>query len=517
MTTPQTLPVRPDPIADAFLDITVSAVRSVYNANPNVLVYFVEDEYFLSLFEAVRLSGVAVAILPLGGPLPPIKKRRPNEDPMRCIDPEDTVGVIGRPSELVKHLGFFRSVPSINLLFLSIPLLSYTLRIEIWKSPLSCTRYSSFCAPFLRCRHYQKLPLGNFSSLFLTEPIYELKALKASLAALSFRFGKFERVYAGGALSTSACTAFLDATSVNTRQANNILVLFDRTIDMAGIIEVNDTYQGYLEECAQWNGDKSAPAPQALAAMLRRAGGEVEQLPVFMEGDDVFGSVALVSLPDAVRRLTGAVLTSDARQRRIDVHRQLIQACYNFLQVTYALEVFVKVQQRQIDALKYGRFIAFADNGPVLAFRLLSVLRLRELKKEAQSIAEFLAIKFGVGAVARWDQIDRFLLSSARVEPPAPVQSITKEMTSLVSTFATVLLDKWQKNKYPVQPAYCSHPTPIPPGRYRWFVGVLGGMSATELRMMRTVAAKCRKDDKFVFFATSVMTPTAFMKEIVEL
>lgn len=103
------------------------------------------------------------------------------------------------------------------------------------------------------------------SPFFLNEPLCELKALKTSVARLSYRLGKFLRVYAAGTLSTSAATAFLDATTDNPR----------------------------------------------------------------------------------------------------------------------------------------GRFIPRPENGEILAFRMLSILRLQHLTKEAQAVAQLLAVHFSVGAVSR--------------------------------------------------------------------------------------------------------------------
>jgi hypothetical protein len=50
--------------------------------------------------------------------------------------------------------------------------------------------------------------------------------------------------------------------------------------------------------------------------------------------------------------------------------------------------------------------------------------------------------------------------------------------------------------------------------RYRWFVCIVGGMTATELRMMGEAGRRCRREDEFVFLTTGVKSPAQFMDEI---
>jgi hypothetical protein len=53
-----------------------------------------------------------------------------------------------------------------NCSFVSVVLLSFTLKLEIWKSLLTCIWYSSFRAEFLKCRYWITMVLAFFLSFF---------------------------------------------------------------------------------------------------------------------------------------------------------------------------------------------------------------------------------------------------------------------------------------------------------------------------------------------------------------
>ena len=72
-----------------------------------------------------------------------------------------------------------------------------------------------------------------------------------------------------------------------------------------------------------------------------------------------------------------------------------------------------------------------------------------------------------------------------------------------------------KRPNFPVTLNYKSTKSAVPPEKHRWFIFVAGGMTATELRMMRATAKMCRPDDEFVFMTTEVLSPSHFMTNMI--
>jgi hypothetical protein len=362
------------------------------------------------------------------------------------------------------------------------------------------------------------LTVGNFAALFLRQPVYEVKALKTALASLVFRFGEFSRVYAAGRFSLSLAKGFLDATRAKAPPGRNILVLIDRTVDLRGTIELNDSYHGLLEEYGTWDDKISTPQSDVLARMLQLSVADAEQALVFGLYDEVFEQIAFRTLGDAENWMKEMDCVTDNRQKLRDQHGRLLQACTDYFECSLVFDLLQRVQRDVISAMESARILAFSDFGAPLAFRLLSVLRILGKKNEAVAIGELLALKFGIQALAKWDRIDQWLTKNTRIDPQPPIAGMAKDIPSLVSLLATILNDHWKKGKGPLpsDESFCSSPGALPVGRFRWFISVLGGVTPTELAMMRETAKRCRSEDEFVFLMTAVQPPMEFMKEVLD-
>ena len=85
----------------------------------------------------------------------------------------------------------------------------------------------------------------------------------------------------------------------------------------------------------------------------------------------------------------------------------------------------------------------------------------------------------------------------------------------MVSIVSSLIAYTCKRPNFPVTPNYKSTKSAVPPDKHRWFIFVAGGMTATELRMMRAAAKMCRPDDEFVFMTTEVLSPSHFMTNMI--
>jgi hypothetical protein len=290
--------------------------------------------------------------------------------------------------------------------------------------------------------------------------------------------------------------------------------LIDRTADLRGLIELNDTYQGWLEEYGKWDVKLSLPRCDVLGRLLDMTAAQAGKTYVFTAFDDLWSQIALRTLPDALRWLDGTSVLSEKAQAARDQHRLIIGKLQQFIQSSYVFDVLLRVQRNQLPGDASGRLLGFCDWAPAIAFRMLSVLRTRNKAAEATSIALMLAEKFGLEMLANWDMIDNIMAKAARTLPQPPAQNIGWDVPPIVHLLSTVLKDTWRRDRVPVNEHYCSHYSPLPRATFRWFVGVVGGVTATELRMLKEVARRCRSQDEFVFMTTDVKSPMEFMNEV---
>jgi hypothetical protein len=204
------------------------------------------------------------------------------------------------------------------------------------------------------------------------------------------------------------------------------------------------------------------------------------------------------------------------REELRDQHGRLLQACTDYFEHSLVFDLLQQIQRDAISAKKSARLLSFSDFGAPLAFRMLSVLRILGKKSEAIAIGELLALKFGIQALAKWDRIDHLLTKKTRIDPQPPIAGMAKEIPNLVSLLATMFNNHWKKGMGPLpsDESFCSSPGPFSVGRFRWFVSVLGGVTATELAMMRETGKRCRPKDEFTFLMTAVQSPMEFMKEV---
>jgi hypothetical protein len=290
--------------------------------------------------------------------------------------------------------------------------------------------------------------------------------------------------------------------------------LIDRTAGLRGLIELNDTYQGWLEEYGKWNDKLSVPHSDVVCRLLGMTKTQAEQLVAFSGFDDFWNQIALRKLPDALQCLDSTGLQTHNGQAAQAQHRRIIDELRQFIQSSYVFDVLLRVQRNELQGEASGRLLAFCDWAPAIAFRMLSVMRTLGKADEAKSIALMLAEKFGLAMLAKWDMIDNIMAKAATILPQPTAQGVGRDVPPIVHLLSTVLMDTWRKGRVPVSEHYCSHYSPLPQARYRWFVGVVVGVTATELRMMRELPRRCRREDEFVFLATDVKSPMEFMNEV---
>ena len=179
----------------------LTSLKNLKEAFPNIHFYFFEPDYYL-FFKSIAEKNIpdinVVNILSSTT----IKIRPKNLSARQCCDVNDEILYIGRPFQLLQicrsPVVKSRSNP---VIFASIPLYSHSLRIEVWKTPVNFKSFASFSFPFVPFPHYLQIAAGTFKTLFIREPLFELKAMKEILSSLSSIFGRFERV--------SFCKAFV--------------------------------------------------------------------------------------------------------------------------------------------------------------------------------------------------------------------------------------------------------------------------------------------------------------------
>ncbi|OHT01364.1 hypothetical protein TRFO_07605 [Tritrichomonas foetus] len=497
-------------------NVAASALSNLHEQFPDVYFYFVEPEYWSYFYNISQKSNLKVHIIDVMAEIP-ISPRTSSQTPQDFLDPKDKVLYIGRPFSLLQicktQVVMKRQNP---IIFVSIPVYSYSLKIEVWKQPINFTSFSSLCFPFIPFRHYLQLAVGSFKKIFMTEPVYEEKAIKAALSSLMFIFGRFDRVYAVGHFSSSIAKGFLDCHDVQIQPGQNVLVLMDRTVDLLSIIRIHDSYINFLEELGCWNPNEDKMNPTALGKMLGKDPASASKLPIFSDQDDAFETLATQPLHDAMRRVNLTDIKNSKVENLAKYHTTVMQKISEFIVQGYLLDLVLKIQRRLVDPIKYGRCVPLSPDGPSLAFRMLSILHFYGMNDEAKSIGRLLAAKFGLPMFSRWNQLDEIAMKSARIDPPPQIKSINPILSSIVSLFGHIVADTWKRPNFPVHESYLSTQTALPDGKHRWFVGVIGGMSSTELRLFKKVAKICRPDDEFIFMSTGIVSARQFMKDIIQ-
>ena len=504
------------PSSQRFREIAVTALISLSQRYPNVHFCFVEEEFWLFFFDIIQHHDLPLNCLPLSKDMPPLTTRRPGQSPRDFLQQGDVVAVIGRPYGILQGVDFISD--NLRVLCVPIPVVSYTLQTSLWKHNCDVVGFAAMCCPFIPCREYVRVPIGTFRALFLGEPVYERKAMRAMLAALQFVFGKFERVYGIGEFSKSVTEGFMDATrdAGAVPDGRNIMIMVDRTVDLQSMVFVHGSYQGYLEELGIWKDRDSAAVPERLAPMLgMKHASDVESLPLFGERDDIFEVAALLSLTEAQKRISVSGIRTGIREQLQDLHQRILQSIQNTLRSEYMLDLLTQVQIGAVDAEKDARILVYSAYGHAVAYRMLSILKLQGKIDKAKGIAPLIATVTGLPAFAKWSALEPLLEQRYSVEPPRQIRSVGRIIPTMVSVVSSLVADEWKRPNFPVETNYMSTKSPVAPDKHRWLIFVAGGMTATELRVLRMAVKNCRPDDEFVFMTTEIVSPNHFMTNLI--
>lgn len=116
---------------------------------------------------------------------------------------------------------------------------------------------------------------------------------------------------------------------------------------------------------------------------------------------------------------------------------------------------------------------------------------------------------------SKWNAADEISMKAPFIDAPAKLKSAIGPFVSpIVALLGQILTDSWKRPNLPVKDSYVSSDEPLPDQKYRWFIGVIGGMSSTELRIFKKAASTCRPNDEFIFMTTDILSARQFMDDI---
>lgn len=494
----------------------LTSLKKLRETFPNIYFFFFEPDYYL-FFKNIADKNIpdikVVNIMSTDS----IKYRTSNLSAKQCCDPKDDILYIGRPFQLLQicRTPVVRSRTN-PVIFASVPLYSHSLRIEIWKTPVNFKSFASFSFPFVPFSHYLQLAVGTFKTLFIREPMFELKAMKEILLSLSSIFGRFERVYSAGSFSTHFAKPLYETQTKEECPIKNNLILIDRTVDLLNMIRINDSYISFLEEVGAWDRNTDRVEPEKLATILNTSVQQVAKIGLYTKDDPLFEKIALLNLPEAIRQINTTEIQKTIPEQFIQNHTTVINWLNNVIIKGYLIDLVLRIQRNMIDALEYGRCVPLSPTGPSLAFRMLSILHYNGKTEATQSIARLLAAKFGISMFSKWNEADELSMKAPFIDAPSKLKSAIGPFVSpIVALLGQILTDSWKRPNLPVKDSYTSTEERLSNEKYRWFIGVLGGMSATELRMFKKAAASCRPDDEFIFMTTGIVSCRQFMDDII--
>ena len=340
--------------------------------------------------------------------------------------------------------------------------------------------------------------------------------MKEILSSLSSIFGRFERVYSAGSFSTHFAKPLYEAQTKEPCSIKNNLILIDRTVDLLNIIRIHDSYISFLEEVGAWDRTNDRFDPPKLAQILNISATEAEKLGLYTKNDPLFEKIALLNLPEATRQINTTEMQKNIPQQFLQNHTKVIN-WLNFSIINgYLIDLVLRIQRNMIDALEYGRCVPLSPTGPSLAFRMLSILHYNGKTEATQSIARLLAAKFGISMFSKWNEADEISMKAPFIDAPSKLRSAIGPFVSpIVGLLGQILTDTWKRPNLPVKDSFVSTEAPLSEEKYRWFIGVLGGMSATELRIFKKASAACRPNDEFIFMTTDIISSRQFMDDII--
>ncbi|KAH0796059.1 hypothetical protein GPJ56_000127 [Histomonas meleagridis] len=453
-------------------------------------------------------------LIKIGMQLPVFSRNSSQPHSTTILGQNDEIIVLGSPHNILKNSSL---LPSNPLIFVTIPFESYIFRSSIWKHPVSFKGFGSLCFPFVPYKEYIRIPIGTFESLFISEGIFEVKALKGVLSCLEFVFGPFSRVYGVGKLSSEISQGFLN-NNIN-HNARNMLILFDRSIDLLSMSQVNTSYIGLIEEFCCWDSFENSPTFESIAKILNVSTTETRNMKMFKSNDPTFDELLLMPITEALQSISNLDIRSTESERLQKEHMSVIQNIIRVFKNTFDYEVLTRIQNKEknYDPKVYGRVLALDERTKLLGFRLLTILQCYGMKSEAESIARVLAFRHSLRTFAKWNQLDQFL-SDVQIQIPDVLKSYPnkKSLSKLAAALSLILTREKKETAFPIKPNYFSNSDKIPSDKQRWFVVTIGGMTLAELWSFKKVASICRPNDEFVFLTTKLTAPNEFMAEIIE-
>lgn len=487
---------------------------SIQNQYPNAYFYFFEPEYWLYFYDVSNKFKLGINVLEITLDVM-IKKRSGNQSPKVCLAPEDTIVYVGRPYQLLRYLNHPNVKSRVNpIVFVSIPLYSHTLKFDVWKRSVDFSSFNSLCFPFLPFRHFLQLSIGSFKNIFLGAPLFETKALKAALSSLAYLYGRFDRVYAIGSFSSEISKGFLDNCQPQDSQSGrNNLILFDRTIDILSLMIINNSYIGLAEELEIWDPMDDRIRNRALAGILNVPENQVAKYPIYTENDPLFPKLSLLNLEEALRNVRMSDIRNCTTENLVQDHTILLNWLNQEIKRQYFVDLSLKIMKGLVNAEQDGRCIAINPFGPSLAFRVLSVLHHHKIGT-AKPLARLLAARFGLTMFSKWNQIDSICLKTPFVKPPEKIRVVNQQIGTIASLLGIILTDEWKRPNFPMNDSYVSSSTALSNEKRRWFVGVIGGMTSTELKIFKQIAKICRPNDEFVFMSTEIISGRKFMESV---
>lgn len=425
-----------------------------------------------------------------------------------AISSNEIVGLLGRPREIEQ---FDHSLPPGTKVFIiTIPLESFLVKTNILKLPLSLVGFQSLCFPFLPTANTLLMPIGNFSSLFINEPVFESKAIKSCLVCLNELFGGISRTIGIGEYSSNLVRGYLDAISSISKLASdspNILLSLDRDLDLITPISTCGTYLNLLEEFIPFDSINFSVPAEYLSQVLKIHGS------FFSPSDDLFPQISIMTPSAAISYLKGLSIRPGERGTLKEGHLKILQHLIQLNETKYLLQLFLELENDTKKAEEKGRILAIDDDAQ-LGYRFLSFLVALGKKSQAKSIARLIGRRFGIPMFSKWTRIEQMLPKRMNEVSPDGIKEIISSypIQPVLPTLLAKSMMEMPIND--VKNYYCSTAVSLPKKPLRWFVVVIGGITNNEIAMMKAVAAKCRPNDEMILVPTSIYSPSNFMREI---
>lgn len=498
--------------SERFQQISYFSIINLKRLYPDVYFYFVESEFYYFFKSIVIKYDIKINFFELGSKVP-IMERKEEEERSHVLDPNDQIIVIGRPKEILK-----KYIPPNPIIFVTIPFRSISFRSSVWRN--ACLNFSEMTdmknmfIPRSRLG-YISIPIGDFNDIFLNDHIYGTKSLKSCVSLLDFVVGGFERVYGVGPLSSSILPGFIETNNGNYDE-KNVLIMMDRIVDLMGIIKMNTSYIGTLQEYGVLD-EKSEKllTPESLSFLMSIT--ESKNVSILDENDEIFKKLSLLPLDVALKQVQNLDIKTTEVEKSQQQHIKLLQSLNNIFNNTFFPEVFMKIQKqkKKYEPEIYGRCIVDAPIDIGYSFRLLSILN-NYKSKGTKSIARLVAVKHGLSKFAKWNRISDSIAKQKDLPFAEKVNPKPSFTTLLGSILSWILTDKRKGNTFPIKEFYSSSNNQLTKEKKHWFILTVGGMSISELFAFKYIASKCRPNDEFIFLTTKMLNQNQFIHDLIE-